>query len=54
MPVFCTNPLSKAFKVNTDGSIKKRLVIDLSRWVNGFITPDKFHMTRFQDALAQS
>jgi hypothetical protein len=30
-PVLCTNPLSVAFKVNTDGSIKKRLVIDLSR-----------------------
>jgi hypothetical protein len=53
-PVLCTNPLSVAFKVNTDGSIKKRLVIDLSRWVNGFITPDKFCMARFQEALAQS
>jgi hypothetical protein len=53
-PVLCTNPLSVAFKVNTGGSIKKRLVIDLSRWVNGFITPDKFCMARFQDALAQS
>jgi hypothetical protein len=31
-----TNPLSVAFKVNPDGSIKKRLVIDLSRWVNNF------------------
>jgi hypothetical protein len=54
MPVLCTNPLSMAFKVNTDGSIKKRLVIYFSRWVNGFITPDKFCMARFQDALAQS
>jgi hypothetical protein len=30
----CTNPLSVAFKVNGDGYIKRRLVIDLSRWVN--------------------
>jgi hypothetical protein len=43
-----------AFKVNTDRSIKKILVIDLSHWVNGFITLDKFCMARFQDALAQS
>jgi hypothetical protein len=27
----CTNPLSMAFKINGDGFIKKRLVIDL-RW----------------------
>jgi hypothetical protein len=50
----CTNPLSVAFKVNMDGSIKKRLVIDLSRWVNGFVRPDSFKMAQFQDALAQS
>jgi hypothetical protein len=29
-PPTCVNPLSVAFKVNGDGSIKKRLVIDLS------------------------
>jgi hypothetical protein len=51
----CTNPLSVAFKINgDDGSIKKRLVINLSRWVNGFIKPDSYKMARFQDALAQS
>jgi hypothetical protein len=50
----CTNPLSVAFKVNMDSSIKKRLVIDLSRWVNGFVRPDSFKMAQFQDALAQS
>jgi hypothetical protein len=50
----CINPLSVAFKVNMDGSIKKRLVIDLSRWVNGFVQPDSFKMAQFQDALAQS
>jgi hypothetical protein len=50
----CTNPLSVAFKINSDGSIKKRLVIDLSRWVNGFIVPDRFKMARFQDALSQA
>jgi hypothetical protein len=53
-PPRCTNPLSVAFKVNADGSIKRRLVIDLSRWVNGFITPDRFKMARFQDAIAHS
>jgi hypothetical protein len=53
-PPRCTNPLSVAFKVNADGSIKRRLVIDLSRWVNGFNSPDRFKMARFQDALAQS
>jgi hypothetical protein len=53
-PPRCTNPLSVAFKVNADGSIKRRLFINLSRWVNGFITTDRFKMARFQDALAQS
>jgi hypothetical protein len=48
-----TNPLSVAFKVNPDGSIKKRLVIDLSRWVNNFVKPDVYRMSRFQDALDQ-
>jgi hypothetical protein len=51
-PPRCTNPLSVAFKVNPDGSIKNRLVIDLSRWVNKFVVPDRFRMARFQDALA--
>jgi hypothetical protein len=50
----CTNPLSVALKVNMDGSIKKRLVIDLSRWLNRFVRPDSFKMAQFQDALAQS
>jgi hypothetical protein len=50
----CTNPLSVAFKINSDGSIKKRLVIDLSRWVNEFIVPNRFKMARFQDALSQA
>jgi hypothetical protein len=53
-PVTCTNPLTVAFKVNSDGTIKRRLVIDLSQWVNPMIVPDKFRMSRFQDALAQS
>jgi hypothetical protein len=53
-PVTCTNPLTVAFKVNSDGTIKRRLVIDLSRWVNWMIVPDKFRMARFHDALAQS
>jgi hypothetical protein len=50
----CTNPLSAAFKINSNGSIKKRLVIDLSRWVNKFIAPDRLKMARFQDALSPS
>jgi hypothetical protein len=53
-PLRCTNPHTVASKVNADGSVKKRLVIDLSRWVNGFIKPDHFKMARFQDALDQS
>jgi hypothetical protein len=53
-PPVCINPLSVAFKVNADGTIKKRLVIDLSRWVNTLIIPDKFKMCTFQNALAQS
>jgi hypothetical protein len=50
----CVNPLSVDFKIKADVSIKRRLVIDLSRWVNKFIRPDKFRMARLQDALAQS
>jgi hypothetical protein len=50
----CTYPLSVAFKVNGDGSIKRRLVIDLSQWINKFVIPDKYKMSRFQDALSQS
>jgi hypothetical protein len=50
----CTNRLSVAFKVNADGTIKKRLVIDLSRWINKFVIPDSFRMSRFQEALALS
>jgi hypothetical protein len=50
----CTNPLSVAFKINTDGTIKKRLVIDLSRWVNKFVIPNRFRMTQFKDVLEQS
>jgi hypothetical protein len=33
-PMTFTNPLSVAQKLNADGTIKKRLVIDLSRRVN--------------------
>jgi hypothetical protein len=43
-----------ASKVNPDGSIKKRLVIDLSRLVHNFVKPDVYRMSRFQDALDQS
>jgi hypothetical protein len=53
-PPLCTNPLSVAYKVNMDGTIKKRLVINLSRWANGFVRPDSFKMAQFNDALAQS
>jgi hypothetical protein len=49
-PSLCVNPLSVAFKFNWDGSIKKRLVIDFSRWVNRFVVLDRFKMARFQDA----
>jgi hypothetical protein len=40
-PPLCVNPLSMAFKFNWDGSIKKRLVIDFSRWVNRFVVLDQ-------------
>jgi hypothetical protein len=39
-PPRCTNHLSVAYKINLDGSVKKRLVIDLSRWVNKFRIPE--------------
>jgi hypothetical protein len=52
-PIY-TNPLSVAHKINADGSTKKRLCIDLLRWVNKFFVPDKYKMEQFQDALAQS
>jgi hypothetical protein len=48
------NPLSVAYKINVDGTEKPRLVIDLLRWVNKFVVPDHFRMSRFQDALALS
>jgi hypothetical protein len=48
------NPLSVAYKINADGTEKPRLVIDLSRWVNTFVVPDHFRMSRFQVALALS
>jgi hypothetical protein len=54
LPPLCTNPLTVASKVNPDGTIEQRLVIDLSRWVNKFISPDRYTMERFQDALALS
>jgi hypothetical protein len=50
----CVNPLNVAFKVNAEGSIKRRLVIDLSRWVNKFIFQDRYKMAQFKDALSQS
>jgi hypothetical protein len=50
----CCNPLSVAFKVNMDGTIKRRLVIDLSRWVNKFIPASKYLMSKFQDALVMT
>jgi hypothetical protein len=53
-PPTCVNPMSVVFEVNGDGSIKKRLVIDLSRWVNKFVVPDKYRMAGFQDALSQT
>jgi hypothetical protein len=48
------NPQSVVYKINADGTEKPRLVIDLLRWVNKFVVPDHFHMSRFQDALALS
>jgi hypothetical protein len=50
----CCNPLSVAFKVNMDGTIKHRLVNDLSRWVNKFIPASKYLMSKFQDALVMT
>jgi hypothetical protein len=52
--LLCCNPLSVAFKVNMDGTIKCRLVIDLSRWVNKFIPASKYLMLKFQDVLVMT
>jgi hypothetical protein len=53
-PPTCVNPLSVAFKIKGDGSIKRRLIIDLGRWVNNFVIPDRYKMAKFQNALSQS
>jgi hypothetical protein len=53
-PPLCVNPLSVAFKINLDGTIKKRFVINISRWVNKFVVLSSFKMASFQDALAQT
>jgi hypothetical protein len=45
---------SVAFKANHDGSLKRRLVLDLSRHVNKLIPDSKFCMTTFGDALTQT
>jgi hypothetical protein len=50
-PPRCTNPLTVAVKRKEDGTIKLRLVLDLSRCVNLAIADDKFRMASIQDAL---
>jgi hypothetical protein len=47
----CTNPLTVATKVKDDGSIKRRLVLDLSRCVNLTLASDDFRMVTLQDAI---
>jgi hypothetical protein len=47
----CTNLLTVATKVRDDGSIKKRLVLDLSRCVNLTLASDDFRMVTLQDAI---
>jgi hypothetical protein len=47
----CVNPLTVAKKRKEDGTLKLRLVLDLSRCVNLAIADDKFRMATIQDAL---
>jgi hypothetical protein len=47
----CCNPLTVAVKQLEDGSLKKRLVLDLSRCVNLAVEDDRYRMTTLQDAI---
>jgi hypothetical protein len=47
----CCNPLTVAVKHLEDGSLKKRLVLDLSRCVNLAVEDDRYCMTTLQDAM---
>jgi hypothetical protein len=47
----CCNPLTVAVKYLDDRSLKKRLVLDLSRCVNLAMEDYRYHMTTMQDAI---
>jgi hypothetical protein len=47
----CCNPLTVAVKRLDDGSLKKRLFLDLSRCVNLAVEDDRYRMTTLQDAI---
>jgi hypothetical protein len=47
----CCNPLTVAVKRLDDGSLKKRLALDLSRCVNLAVEDDRYRMTTLQDAI---
>jgi hypothetical protein len=47
----CCNPLIVVVKQLEDGSLKKRLVLDLSRCVNLAVEDDRYRMTTLQDAI---
>jgi excinuclease UvrABC helicase subunit UvrB len=47
----CCNPLLVAIKYLEDGSLKKRLVLDLSRCMNLAMEDDRYRMTTLQDAI---
>jgi hypothetical protein len=50
----CCNHLSVAFKQKVDGTMKRRLVIDLLRHVNCLIPDSKYRMTTLGDVLSQT
>jgi hypothetical protein len=47
----CCNPLTVAIKCLEDGSLKQRLVLDLSGCVNLAVEDDRYRMTTLQDAI---
>jgi hypothetical protein len=50
----CCNPLSVAFKQKVGGTMKRRLVINLSRHVNCLIPDLKYRVTTLRDVLSQT
>jgi hypothetical protein len=47
----CTNPLTVAYNQKLDGTIKKRLCIDLLRHVNVYVPPDAYKMVTLKEVF---